>query len=155
MSVDAFRRSLPPLARDPRPSGAPASLPPAYGREKLTAVVRDPNRVWLYWELSPAKLSQLAKQAAKAKPELHLVQAETRRPLKEAACDLSAGSAWLDALPGETYLAELGLADFGRPFTVLLRSEAFRLPWGEALRERRRPSLDLPEELRRFRPPKP
>ncbi|MBI4345711.1 MAG: DUF4912 domain-containing protein [Elusimicrobia bacterium] len=154
MELD-FRRSLPELRRDPKTGPRPASLPPGYGREKLVALPRDSRWVYVYWEMAPAKLTRILAEAAAAQPELHLALAETRKPVKELRCSLEAGCAWIEALPGETFFVELGLAGFGRPFTVLLRSEAFRLPWGDELRERTRPSLELPEELRRFKPPSP
>lgn len=132
---------------------ASLGLPPGWGREKLIGVPRDPQRVWLYWELSPSKLAELSRTAGGAKPELHLVLADTRKPASETPCALEAGQAWLAVLPGTAYRAELGLAEFGRPFRVLLRSEPFRTPWGTELRDRDRPALELPPELRRFAPP--
>ncbi|MBI5202402.1 MAG: DUF4912 domain-containing protein [Elusimicrobia bacterium] len=149
-----FRRSLPPLHPEPHAVPQPAGLPPGYGHEKLVALPRDSRWVWLYWEMAPAKLARILGQGKILQPELHLALAETRKPVKEQGCYLEASTAWIEALPGETFYVELGLADFGRPFTVLLRSEPFRMPWGDELRERTRPSLELPDELKRVKPPK-
>lgn len=128
-------------------------LPPAWGREKLVGLARDAARVFLYWELSPSKVAELSRVAGGALPQIHLVYEETRKPALETPCSLEAGSAWVAALPGTAYYAELGLAEFGRPFRVLLRSQPFRTPWGTELRDRERPRLELPPELRRFAPP--
>lgn len=153
MSLEDFRPSLAPLALEPSAPGPPQGLPPAYGREKLVAVPRDSRWVWVYWELAPSKLAEIAQTAGVARPELHLVRAETRRPVQESRCALEVGSVWIQTLPGETYYAELGLASFGRPFRTLLRSQEFRMPWGASLHERTRSTLQLPEGLQHFKPP--
>ncbi|MBI4425500.1 MAG: DUF4912 domain-containing protein [Elusimicrobia bacterium] len=153
MPAKDFRLSLAPLAAEPPLAGPPPGMPPAYGREKLEAVVRDSRSLWLYWELSPSKIAEIAQVPGDWRAQIHLVLAETRQPAEEATCELERGRAWLQALPGGRYYAELGLAVFGRPFRTLLRSGEFRMPWGEALHARAHSTLELPEELRRFKPP--
>lgn len=129
-------------------------LPTAWGRDKLVALPRSPQELWLYWELSASKVDEALRAGGSPRAELHLRYADGGRHAAELPCDLAAGRALLRApTAGRSYYAELGLKRLGRPFALLLRSNEVLLPHGRPEPAGREDALELPEELRRFRPP--
>ena len=47
----------------------PQELPPGYGDNRLTLMVRDPVAVFAYWDMDPARLTSIARDEAKRQAE--------------------------------------------------------------------------------------
>ncbi|HEY3319196.1 MAG TPA: DUF4912 domain-containing protein [Planctomycetota bacterium] len=103
-----------------------------YGLDRLVAMVRDPEWVFLYWELNGCALRQLTSvHAADAKRGLRWVLRVS------SLCDMSsymvdvdvgAGNWYLKVAPAACLRVELGFTDMQDQFLSLVKSDEVRMP---------------------------
>lgn len=109
-------------------------LPATYGKDYLVLLVEDPFNVFTYWEITPRRQDL-------ARSYLRPGQGEARLAIRLLAHDAggyhtvtmhpapAVGQEYFSGLePGQTYEAELGLADDRGGFLVLLRSNPAMTP---------------------------
>jgi hypothetical protein len=102
--------SLPP--ERPAPQQGPENglpIPDRYGRDRLVLLVQDPQHVFAYWEVTPERHEQVARQAGEgAAPVLVLI---TPSGAEQREVDLRGGNYYLSVAPNATYQAQLALRD--------------------------------------------
>ena len=120
---------LPPLPPAPPFMDRGKPIPDVYGRDVLRMMARDPEWVFLYWEVTPQRLRQLHSRFANlhTKPwRVKLVDTDNN-VTHEAPVFLGACSWYLPAQPRTAYRAELGFMD-GAMFVKVLVSNEIKTP---------------------------
>ncbi|BAS27137.1 DUF4912 domain-containing protein [Limnochorda pilosa] len=108
------------------------ALPARYGEDRVTLLVRDPEWIFAYWEITPPSFGVAAAQQACRETELEPVLrvhdlAETG-PFQEIGVG-EAESWYIEAgRPGHRFEAELGLRGPGGGFTLVARSNRVETP---------------------------
>jgi len=122
----------------PPPPQAPRDLPDEYGDTKLVLLVRDPEWVYAYWELSQdtRRHFQLPDNGSEKNLVLRLFKISGRNWPDEPAhyfFDIEVGSgarSWYVQLPeaNENWCAEIGLFDEQSIFVTVCRSNVINTP---------------------------
>ena len=97
-------------------------LPKSYDQNWLMALPRDPNCIWLYWELKNRS----------GDAEIRLYFAKDQRLARTAPCRIENVNHYLEVSEsGNSYYAEMGTAAAnGRQWRPFLRSNIVTLPYG-------------------------
>jgi hypothetical protein len=92
-------------------------IPDRYGRDRLVLLVQDPQHVFAYWEVTPERYEQVAREAGDgAATVLVLI---TASGAEQREVDLRGGNYYLAVAPNATYQAQLALRDrHGRLHTL-------------------------------------
>ncbi len=139
--------SKPAAPPPPPPSAAPAApagpyidhgrpIPDAYGADILRLMPRDPEWLFVYWELTPQRLRQLRSRFIELheKPWHIRLHDMATGEMHATAVFLEACNWYLHVTPRGTYRAELGFMD-GNMFVAVLTSNTVKTP-GNAISER-------------------
>ena len=123
---EGFRISKEPLVGIPQTSGRPNELPASYGTDLLYVVARDPNSLFLYWDLN---WTRLFARAGLSPRQIHL-RIYRGEDSVEATREINPfrGYCYVDvAAAGTTYFCELGCFD-GNVWKSLARSGTTTTP---------------------------
>ena len=118
--TEGFRISKEPLVGIPQTAGRPNELPASYGTDLLYVVARDPNSLFLYWDLN---WTRLFVRAGLSPRQIHL-RIYRGEDSVEATREINPfrGYCYVDvAAAGTTYFCELGCFD-GNVWKSLARS---------------------------------
>ncbi len=121
-------RSAPPS----RP--AETGLPDRYGDHRLVVLVRDPNQAYVYWDLDPKRMRELAPGGEPARWVLRVYNAPLHPVVEKGAffdvdINVKDGSYYLDlSRPGARFIVEIGVVDASGWFRATAESNAVILP---------------------------
>lgn len=124
--TEGFRISKEPLVGIPQTAGGPNELPASYGTDLLYVVARDPNSLFLYWDLN---WTRLFVRAGLSPRQIHL-RIYRGEDSVEATREINPfrGYCYVDvAAAGTTYFCELGCFD-GNVWKSLARSGTTTTP---------------------------
>lgn len=123
----ASRTSVEPLLAFDEQLG---ELPESYGEDSVVLLPKDPQCLYLYWDLTPDTLERAFAWMPGARTRLRLLEGE--RPIREVDFSLEAKSWWFEGLAaGRTYKAELLVyAEDGQVRRIGPASNPMRLPSG-------------------------
>ncbi len=118
------------------PSSPPAEtgLPDRYGDHRLVVLARDPNRAYVYWDLDPKRMRELAPGGVAARWVLRVYNAPLHPVVEKGAffdvdINLKDGSYYLDlARPGARFMVEIGVVDSAGWFRATAQSNPVILP---------------------------
>jgi hypothetical protein len=107
-------------------------LPDRYGDHRLVVLARDPNWAYVYWDLDPKRMRELAPGGESARWMLRVYDA-TLHPVKGAFFDVDInvkdGSYYLDLdRPGARFVVEIGVVDSSGWFHATAQSNPVILP---------------------------
>jgi len=108
-------------------------LPESYGVDIIRALLQDPFRLFIYWEVRPESLKGLTKifseaEAAEFRPTLKLRDMDGGQ---EAFFEVGAhGRYWMMVFPDRTYEFEMGVRSPRHGYISLVRSNQLRTPRG-------------------------
>lgn len=115
-----------------------AALPEGYGKTTAILLPRDPNWMFLYWEITPGAKALMAREYGPDifKKSLQVLRVYDAEPAGESGpgysdlpVELEAGSRYLRVQNGgRTYYCELGLVPPAGVFLVIVKSNAVTLP---------------------------
>jgi len=107
------------------------NLPGAYAEDRLVMVPRDPDWIFIYWELTDETYQRAAQQAAGGAMVLRLYTEDGSKWVEVADVPVeSTGSRYYAHAPSQDVflVAELGLQAQGGRYALMLRSERTRIP---------------------------
>jgi len=118
------------------PSSPPAEtgLPDRYGDHRLVVLARDPNQAYVYWDLDPKRMRELAPGGEPARWVLRVYNAPLHPVMEKGAffdvdINVQDGSYYLDlARPGARFTVEIGVVDASGGFRATAESNAVILP---------------------------
>ncbi len=118
------------------PSSPPAEtgLPDRYGDHRLVVLARDPNRAYVYWDLDPKRMRELAPGGEAARWVLRVYNAPLHPVVEKGAffdvdINVQDGSYYLDlSRPGARFIVEIGVVDASGWFRATAESNAVILP---------------------------
>ena len=125
----------PGLASDSRPKGF--DFPASYGQTCLTLMARDPWWIYAYWEITPKKerevlekmSSQGVRRGARRALRIYRQISFSEAPFFDIEIGDFADNWYVEVgVPGELWVAEIGLRSQGGRFYPLVRSNAVRTP---------------------------
>lgn len=106
-------------------------LPNTYGRDKIHLMMQSPDRLLLYWGFASDPLERLRQKIGK-RTDYYVyvlgiinITLDRERPLHSAS---ETRYQWIDARPGTTYKARIGLYSLGFPIEWLLESNEVTTP---------------------------
>lgn len=108
-------------------------VPESYGVDIIRALLQDPFRLFIYWEVRPESLKGLTKifseaEAAEFRPTLKLRDMDNSQ---EAFFEVGArGRYWMMVFPDRTYEFEMGVRSPKHGYISLVRSNQLRTPRG-------------------------
>ncbi len=132
----------PPAASSTHPLG---ELPASYGADLLYAIARDPETLFLYWDLDWPR--RFAEAGLEARPVHLRVLREDESEASTREIDPADGSCFVEvSAPGTRYLCELGCFE-GTEWKSLIRSGATTTPDSELSEEATADFATLPLHL--------
>jgi Domain of unknown function (DUF4912) len=108
-------------------------VPESYGVDIIRALLQDPFRIFIYWEVRPESLKGLTKifseaEAAEFRPTLKLRDMDSGH---ESFFEVGArGRYWMMVFPDRTYEFEMGVRSPKHGYISLVRSNQVRTPRG-------------------------
>jgi hypothetical protein len=108
-------------------------VPETYNLDIVRALLQDPFRVFIYWEVREESLKALthyfsSEEAARFRPTLKLIEVEGGN---EAFFDVSLrGSYWMMVFPDREYEFEIGVRSADHGYIALIKSNRIRTPRG-------------------------
>ncbi len=121
-----------PSAPHSRPAGT--GLPDRYGDHRLVALARDPHRAYVYWDLDPKRIRELAPPGQTARWVLRVYAAPLPPVVEKGAyfdvdINVKDGSYYLDLTrPGARFIVEIGVVDSSGWFHATAQSNPVILP---------------------------
>lgn len=117
------------------------------GADHVAALVRDPETVFVFWEVAAASLDRLRRRlgsrvVAVSPVALRVTDAASREAFLELP-PARARSAYVRVQPGRTYRVELGLAAPSGAFHPLAHAEPVATPWTGPAAELARRTVDF------------
>jgi hypothetical protein len=106
-------------------------VPERYDIDIIRAMIQDPFRVFVYWEISELSIQTLnqffsAENEAAFQITLRLIEVDGP---EEASFDVDRlGSYWMTVMPGREYEFEMGVRSSGRGYISLIRSNRVHTP---------------------------
>lgn len=104
----------------------PSSLPPG-GEDRIVAVVRDPESVFLHWQLGGRRSAQTAREMGAGLEWVLRVLNLSDGTSRTEPLDVRAGSAYVAVQPAQTYGFELA-ARAGERWRTICRTERVEMP---------------------------
>jgi hypothetical protein len=125
----------PPLPEEPKPSALidrGATIPDNYGLDRLTAMPRDPNWVYVYWELQGGALDRLrfhhsAEIIDNARWVLRVRAGDVARA-SYVDIDMRVGQWYLHVSPGNVFTIDMGLINQLGKFVEVLKGVEVTTP---------------------------
>ena len=127
--VPLSAQAMPPVPPPPPFMDRGRPIPDTYGHDVLRMMARDPEWIFLYWEVTPHRMRQLQSRFANlhAKPwRVKLIDTDANIA-HDSPVFLDACSWYLPVKPRTTYRAELGFMDGGL-FVKVLSSNEVKTP---------------------------
>ena len=118
----------------PRSQPAETGLPDRYGDHRLVVLARDPNQAYVYWDLDPKRMRELAPGGEPARWVLRVYNAPLHPVVEKGAffdvdINVQDGSYYLDlSRPGARFIVEIGVVDASGWFRATAESNAVILP---------------------------
>ena len=118
----------------PRSQPAKTGLPDRYGDHRLVVLARDPNWAYVYWELDPKQMQDLAPSGQTVRWVLRVYNAPLHSVVDKGAflevdINVKDGSYYLDlSRPGARFIVEIGVVDAAGMFRATAQSDAVILP---------------------------
>ena len=108
-------------------------VPESYDIDIIRAMVQDPFRIFVYWEISEQSITTLTQYFSaeeEAAFQITLKPIEIHGP-EEASFDVDRqGSYWVMVMPDRDYEFEMGVRSSGRGYISLMRSNRVHTPTG-------------------------
>lgn len=101
--------SQPPEQRAPHAPEHGLPIPDRYGRDRLVLLVQDPQHVFAYWEVTPERYEQVAREAGEGAAPVLVLMTSSGQEQREV--DIRGGNYYLSVAPNATYQAQLALRD--------------------------------------------
>ncbi|TDJ52240.1 MAG: DUF4912 domain-containing protein [Nitrospina sp.] len=123
-----------PAPSAPRSRPARTGLPDRYGDHRLVVLARDPNQAYVYWELDPKRMRELAPGGEPARWVLRVYAAPLHPGVEKGAyfdvdINVKDGSYYLDlSRPGARFTVEIGVVDASGGFRATAQSNPVILP---------------------------
>ena len=132
--------------------GAP--LPLHYGQDRVTALVRDPNSLFIYWEIEGPRRAEVVRthgEAAVLRASWVLrLHSDADGGSTQDVPVVADGCNWYLSVAEDTaYVVEIGLKLNGGPFVSLARSNHVRTPRSGASSDTRTEWMLVEEDFRR------
>ena len=118
----------------PRSRLAETGLPDRYGDHRLVVLALDPNQAYVYWDLNPKRMRELAPGGEPARWVLRVYNAPLhpvvgKDAFFEVDINVQDGSYYLDlSRPGTRFIVEIGVVDASGWFRATAESNAVILP---------------------------
>ncbi len=121
--------SRPPLPQEPPPAYVDRGpeLPKEYGQDKLNAMVRDPNWIFVYWDLSGGSLSRIASEAGPGAWMLRVHNLGVHNH-EDIPVLVEGGNWYLPVDADSEYQIDIGLLDMGGNFHIAASSRKVKTP---------------------------
>ena len=123
-----------PAPSAPRSRPARTGLPDRYGDHRLVVLARDPNQAYVYWDLDPKRMRELAPGGEPARWVLRVYAAPLHPGVEKGAyfdvdINVKDGSYYLDlSRPGARFTVEIGVVDASGGFRATAQSNPVILP---------------------------
>ena len=123
-----------PAPSAPRSRPARTGLPDRYGDHRLVVLARDPNQAYVYWDLDPKRMRELAPGGEPARWVLRVYNAPLHPVVEKGAffdvdINVQDGSYYLDlSRPGARFIVEIGVVDASGGFRATAESNPVILP---------------------------
>jgi len=108
-----------------------AAIRQSYGVDRIVAMPRSPQYLFVYWELSGAESARRRARPGTRAQWVLRVHETTSSAQSDVPVDPQAGNHYLKVKPGGRYMVEMGVREGGRFHTVCASRER-QLPVGEA-----------------------
>jgi len=118
----------------PRSRPAETGLPDRYGDHRLVVLARDPNQAYVYWDLNPKRMRELAPGGEPTRWILRVYNAPLHPVVEKGAyfdvdINVQDGSYYLDlSRPGTRFIVEIGVVDASGGFRATAESNPVILP---------------------------